>query len=305
MERIIKNLILTFMLPVFCLSTGWAASSVVTKPIQGNIPVLSAPSNGALNAVDFSGTYANSNHLSTGDIITLTYRFDDPDGDADHSVTTVAWSYTPASGGADVPIMATSELAPHAGSTGSSTITIPSGALGAQAIKVTIQERSITGTPNEGQIIEVTDTSLQTTPGGGGGGGTGVTPPGPVAIGTNITGGIFLLNDAPAAGSGALDYSRASQKPQVGHTYVFRAWSDDNADGVWDMGEADMTSTMKIQWLLDGTNTSATGNSSAVTLAGHPIAGATTDTYSIPPNTASTSGAGTGDQGFVLRVSFE
>lgn len=305
MERIVKNLILAFMLPVLYVSTGWAASSVITKAIQGSLPVLSAPSNGALNAVDFSGTYANPNQLSTGDIIILTYQFNDPDGDADHSVTTVAWSYTPASGGIDVPIMATSEVAPHHGGNGSSTITVPSGAIGAQAIKVTIQERSITGIPNLGKIIEITDTSLQTAPGGGGGGGTGVTPPGPITIGTNIAGGIFLLNDAPAAGSGALDYSRAIQHPQVGQTYVFRAWGDDNSNGVWDMGEADLTSTMKIQWLLDGTNISASGISSAVTLGGHSIAGAITDTYIVPPNPASTSGAGAGDQGFILRVSFE
>lgn len=305
MEQIKKFLILGFMLPLIMSSSSWAANSVITKAIQGRVPVLSAPSNGALNSVDFSGTYANPNRLSTGDNVILTYQFNDPDGDADHSVTTIAWSYTPAGGGNDVPIQSTNEVATYDGSIGSSTITIPSAAVGAQAIKVVIQERSITGSPNEGKIIQVTDTSLHTSPGGGGGGGTGVTPPGPIAIGSNIAGGIFLMNDTPTAGSGALDYSRATQKPQVGHTYVFKAWSDDNADGIWNMGEADLTSTMKIQWLLDGTNSSASGNGSASTLDLHAIAGATNDTYSIPPNTASTSGAGAGDQGFILRVSFE
>ncbi|OIX95185.1 hypothetical protein BFS14_15075 [Serratia fonticola] len=59
-----------------------------------------------------------------------------------------------------------------------------------------------------------------------------------------------------------------------------------------------------IQWQLDGANTAASGDSSAVTLSNHTIPGATTDTYTVPVNSASSSGATPGDQGLSLKVNF-
>lgn len=281
----------------------WAASTPPTSSVQGRLPVLRAPSNNAAQAVDFSGTYATPGKLSTGDTVVMTYDYTDLDGDADGSHTTVSWSYTPQGGGADVPITATSIPAPNSGGQGTSTITLPIGALGATAIKVTVQEFSATGDPISGSTITVTDTSLSTGPGGGGGGGTGVTPPGPVVIGGNIAGGIFLQSASPSAGGGAVDYARTGTHPLVGQTYVFRAWNDANNNGIWDTGEAQVTPS-SIQWKLDGTNSTANGSSVAATLNNYSITGATTDTYTIPVNSASRSGATPGDQGFNLKVDF-
>lgn len=280
----------------------WAGSTPTTSPVWGSAPVLSAISNGQPHTVDFSGTFAIPGVLSTGDTIVMTYHYTNAEGDADDSLSTVAWYYT--RNGVDVPITTmTNVAADNNGSPGTSTIVLPAGALGASAIKVEFWEQSKTGIPLRGpQSILVLDTSRM---GAGGGGGT-VTPPGPVISGTGISGGIFLASDNPAAGSGAIDYSRSTTAhPKVGETYVFRAWDDANSNGVWDAGEADLTATVShMQWQLDGSNTTAAGESTPVTLSGHAIAGATTDTYTVPVNSASSSGAIPGDQGFSLKVEF-
>ena len=179
-------------------------------------------------------------------------------------------------------------------------MTLPVASLGAEAIKVVIQAYSETGLPVSGSTITVDNTSV-------GIGGGGITPPGPVVSGGNVTGGIFLASDNPAAGNGAADYSRnQSINPQVGATYLFRAWDDANGNGVWDTGEADLTSTLNsIQWRLDGANTLASGSGAPVTLSNHTIPGATSDTYTVPVNNASSSGAASGDQGFSLKVDFD
>ncbi|MDA5494126.1 SinI family autotransporter-associated protein [Yersinia intermedia] len=285
-----------------CLSVAaWAGSTPTTSPVWGSAPVLSAVSNGQPHTVDFSGTFATPGVLSTGDTIVMTYHYTNAEGDADDSLSTVAWFYT--LNGADVPITAMTNVAADNNGTGTSTIILPASALGASAIKVEIWEQSQTGIPLHGpQSILVLDTSLT---GAGGGGGT-VTPPGPVISGSGISGGIFLASDHPAAGSGAIDYSRSTTvHPKVGETYVFRAWDDTNGNGVWDAGEADLTATMShMQWQLDGSNATAAGESTPVTLSGHAIAGATTDTYTVPVNSASSSGATPGDQGFSLKVEF-
>ncbi|AHM74485.1 SinI family autotransporter-associated protein [Yersinia hibernica] len=299
----VKKIVLALALAGMTTGSVWAASTPSTSSVQGRVPVLSAPSNNATQAVDFSGTYATPGQLSTGDTVVMTYDYTDLDGDADNSLTTVSWSYAPLGGGADVPITATNVAAPNSGGQGTSTITIPIGALGATAIKVTVQEFSATGDPISGSTITVTDTSLASSPGGGGGGGTGVTPPGPVVVGGNIAGGIFLASASPAAGSGAVDYTRTATNPLVGQTYVFRAWNDVNSNGVWDAGEAQVVPA-SIQWKLDGTNTTANGTSTVATLSNHSIVGATTDTYAIPANSLSSSGATPGDQGFNLKVDF-
>ncbi len=301
----LSHLALALMLSIGSTGSALAASTAATATVQGTAPVLSAPSNNTPQAVDFSGTYSTPGQLSTGDTLVMTYTYKDAEGDADNSDTTVIWSYTPAGGGTDQPISATHAPAAASGGQGTSTITIPAAALGALAIKVTLQELSATGDPLSGLTINVTDTSLNTAPGGGGGGGS-VTPPGPVLPGTNIAGGIFLQSDNPSAGSGATDYSRTpGLKPQVGKTYVFRAWNDTNGNGVWDAGDADVTTTLSsIQWQLTGTNTTASGTSTPVTLSNHAIPGATSAAYTVSVNGASSSGATPGDQGFSLQVSF-
>ncbi|MDA5519009.1 hypothetical protein PGS56_22175, partial [Yersinia intermedia] len=66
-----------------------------------------------------------------------------------------------------------------------------------------------------------------------------------------------------------------------------------------------LTATVShIQWQLDGSNATAAGTSSTVSLSAHVIPGATTDTYTVPVNSASSSGAVPGDQGFNLKVHF-
>lgn len=290
---------LALMLVIAGCSAGsvWAASTPTTAPVQGSAPVLSAPSSGAAGTVDFSGTYANPGTLSTGDTLVMTYEYTDSDGDLDASLTTVTWSYIN-SASQSVTITATNVPATASGGTGTSTIIIPAGAMGASAISVTLQEYSATGDPISGNTITVADTSV-------GGGGTTTPPGGPIAPGGNVAGGIFLQSDTPAAGSGATDYARSAIHPQVGATYVFRAWDDNNSNGQWDAGEADLTATLNsIQWQLDGSNATANGTSSVATLSNYAIAGATNDTYTVPVNSASSSGAAPGDQGFTLKVDF-
>ncbi|AJJ10903.1 putative ornithine carbamoyltransferase [Yersinia rohdei] len=297
MNFTVNKRVLVLALALAGCSAGslWAASTPTTAPVKGSAPVLSAPSNGAVGAVDFSGTYATEGKLSTGDTLVMTYQYNDSDGDLDASLTTVTWSYLD-DAGQSVTIPATNAPAAASGSNGTSTITIPAGATGTRAISVTLTEYSATGDPLRGNVITVTDTST-----GGAGGGT-TTPPGPVTPGADVAGGIFLQSDSPAAGSGATDYARSAAHPQVGETYVFRAWDDSNGNGVWDAGEANLTATLgSIQWQLDGSNATANGNS---TLSNHAISGATSDSYTVPVNSASSSGATPGDQGFSLKVDF-
>lgn len=296
MNRIftLKKLALMLAVAGGAVSPVWAASTPSTASVQGSAPVLSAPSNNTPQAVDLSSSSTGS--LATGDILTLTYDYRDADGDADASTTQVTWYYV--KGATETPITTGIEnMAATSGALGTSAMTIPAAAIGADKIKVVIQEYSATGTPISGSTITVDDTST--------GGGGSVTPPGPVTPGTDVVGGIFLQSDSPAAGSGATDYARSASHPQVGATYVFRAWDDSNGNGVWDSGEANLTATLgSIQWQLDGSNTAANGSSPVVTLNNHAIAGATGDTYTVPVNSASSSGATPGDQGFTLKVDF-
>lgn len=296
MNFTLKTLALAMAVAGCTASSAWAASTPTTASVQGNAPVLSAPSNGTTHAVDLSSS-ATGATLATGDTVTLSYNYLDTDGDADNSTTQVSWYYV--SGGVDTQITAgIVNTAATTGTPGTSVLTIPAAAVGATAIKVVVQEYSATGDPMVGQTITVNDTST--------GGGGSVTPPGPVAPGTNVAGGIFLQSDSPTAGSGATDYARsASVHPQVGATYVFRAWDDANGDGVWDTGEANLTATLgSIQWQLDGSNSAANGTSTAVTHSNFSIPGATSDTYTVPVNSLSGSGATPGDQGFSLKVDF-
>lgn len=98
------------------------------------------------------------------------------------------WYYT--KGGVDTQI-ATTNITNSPAKTndgkGRSVLIIPATAIGADAIKVVIQEFSASGDPISGQTISVADTST-------GGGGT-TTRPGPIAPGSNVTPGIYLSTD--------------------------------------------------------------------------------------------------------------
>lgn len=287
--------------------TAWAGSTPTTVAVSGAVPILVAPSTGSSpHTVDFNGTFARTDVISTGDTVVMTYRHDDRDGDADDSLSTVIWRYIPASGGAEMTITPTSNVSASGSTPGTSTIIIPPEAYGAAAIRVEIWEQSKTGLPRRGeQAIVVLDTSKSKAEGGGGG---TPTPPGPIALGgAGVIGGIYLAADNPSAGSGAVDYSRhTGNNPKVGETYLFRAWQDSNGNAIWDEGEQEVTAQLRsITWKLDGNNTAAAGDSAPVTLNDHPIPGATTDRYTVPVNSTSGSGTVPGDQGFGLKVQFE
>ncbi len=118
---------------------------------------MSAPSNSALQAVDLSSS--STDPLATGDVITLTYNYSDTDGDADVSTAHVSWYYV--NGTTETPITTGIVNTPAtSGTSGSSAMTIPAAAIGANRIKVVIQEYSATGDPISGNIITVDDISV-------------------------------------------------------------------------------------------------------------------------------------------------
>ncbi|EPY4091299.1 SinI family autotransporter-associated protein [Enterobacter hormaechei] len=273
-----------------------AGSSQTTSPVKGSAPLLSAPLSRATGSVDFSGTFKSAAALSTGDKVVMTWLYDDGDGDHDMTPATVLWHYVMPDGQRFI-IPSTDISAPVPGSHGTSLITIPAAALGASAISVTVQAQSRTGLPDRGEILTITDTSAGIE--------RLVTPPGPVQAGGNVAGGIFLASENPIAGSGAKDYARTGAHLKVGETYVFRAFEDVNENGIWEAGEADLTATLThIQWMLKGNNALASGSEPSKTLNQYVIPGATTDTYRVPVNSLSSSGATSGDQGFSLIVEF-
>ncbi|AHM74484.1 SinI family autotransporter-associated protein [Yersinia hibernica] len=292
----LKKLVLALALAGYTMSSAYAVLTQPTGTIQGTAPILSAVSNNAQHAVDFSGTYAVAGSLSSGDTIVMEYGYADSDGDGDDSSdnTRVTWAYTPAGGGADVAIASTGVNA-TSGTPGTSTIILPAGAVGATVIKATIQEYSASGDPIFGQTITIADTSLTTAPGGGGGGGTGVTPPGPVLPGSNVTPGIYLSTDAAFANN----LIGTATNLNVGDTYVFKLW--DSAA----VGTTDLTSTVpNYNWRLVGQ--SATDS---VTAPGTGfITSVTGGNFTIPVNTAADgtplTGSADGAQGFNLAVAY-
>ncbi|MBC3381137.1 ornithine carbamoyltransferase [Serratia fonticola] len=303
-HRALKKLALALLISGTAAAGAQAGETPVTQSIQGRAPMVKAPSNGAESAVDFDWAGANPAQLSTGDTITMKWLFVDDDDDEGNTWSTVVWSYIKP-GGEKVVIPA--QNAPSRdGQPGTSVIVIPAAAAGALAIYVELTEESVTGNPRTGKKIVIQDTSLSTDPTGPGGGGDLVTPPGPILAGTGqITGGIFLASDSPTAGSGSTDYTRNNLSPKTGETYVFRAWVDTNGNGVWDEGEEEITASLNsIQWMLDGSNATAAGGTSTVVLSNQAILGATTDSYTVPANAGSSSGAAAGDQGFGLKVDF-
>ena len=286
----LKKLVLALALAGYTMSSAYAVMTSPTGTIQGTAPVLSAPSNSAENAVDFSHTAQTTGVMTSGDTITMTYLYGDTDGDADNSTAHVTWYYTQA--GVDTAIVGgiTNTPAATIGGTGTSVLTVPAAAIGATAIRVEVIEYSASGDPISGTTINIADVS-------NGGGGTGPFPPaGPVVPGSNVVPGIYLSTDTAFANNliGAL-----GTKLNVGDTYVFKLW--DSAA----VGTTDLTSTVpNYNWRLVGT--SATDSVTA------PSTGFVTSVsggnFTIPVNTAADgtplTGSADGAQGFRLAVDY-
>ncbi len=284
----LKRLALALALTGYTMSSAYAVLTSPTGSIQGNAPVLSAPSNPTTpQSLDFTSNAAGS-ALATGDTITLTYLYNDADGDLDDSAsrTHALWYYVTTGG--DVAIPAANIVntpASSAGGTGTSVLTIPAVAIGASAIKVVMQEFSASGDPIQGQTITVADTSI-------GGGGT-TTPPGPIVPGGNLVPGIYLSSDTTFTNN----LIGTSTKLDVGSAYVFKLWDDTSHT-------TDLTSTVTYNWRLvgtsatDGVTAPATGFVTSVSDANFtvPVNSAPNGT----PLTASADGA----QGFNLAVDY-
>ncbi|CFR10128.1 MULTISPECIES: SinI family autotransporter-associated protein [Yersinia] len=279
----LKKLVLALAIAGYTMGSAYAVLTLPTGTIQGTAPVLSAPSNSALHAVDLSSSAVGAT-LATGDTITLTYDYADTDGDADASTAHVNWYFV--NSGVDTPITAVVNTPSTAGGTGTSVMTLPATALGADAIKVVIQEYSATGDPVAGSTITIDDTNV-------GGGGT-TTPPGPIAPGAGVTAGIYLSTDTTFT----TNLIGSATNLSVGNSYVFKLW-DSTA-----VGTSDLTSNVTYNWRLlgtsatDGTTAPATGFVTSVTDGNF-----TVPTNTQPDGTALT-GSADGAQGFNLAVDY-
>ncbi|WET16067.1 SinI family autotransporter-associated protein [Yersinia intermedia] len=286
----LKKIVLALAIAGYTMSSAYAVLTLPTGTIQGAAPVLSAPSNSAANAVDFAHTTAQTaGTLTSGDVITMTYQYDDTDGDLDNSTTYVKWYFT--KGGSDTQItvgIANTPATLTVAGTGTSMLTIPAAAIGATAIRAEIIEYSASGDPISGTTINVADTSV------GVGGGT-TTPPGPVVPGNNVTPGIYLSTDAAFANNLA---GNAAVKLTVGQTYVFKLW-DSAAVGTVDVTPA------AYSWRLVGLN-SIDGVTQAPATGF--VTSATGTSFTIPVNTAADgtalTGSTSGAQGFSLAVDY-
>ncbi|MFC0226936.1 SinI family autotransporter-associated protein [Serratia aquatilis] len=284
----LKKLVLALAIAGYSMSSAYAVLTAPTGTVQGRVPVLVSPSdNSKEHAVDISGTFATTGKLATGDTITLIYKYTDSDGDNDASTTRVTWYYV--KGGTESEIATSNVVNTNAsivGGNGTSVLTVPGAALGAEAIKVVIQEYSASGDPRTGETITVADVSNNST------GGETTVPPGTVEPGTNVVPGIYLSTDTAFANN----LIGSSAKLDVGNTYVFKLW-----DGAA-VGTTDLTSSVSYNWRLVGT--SATDNITA------PAAGfatpATDANFTVPVNAAGTAITGSVDgvQGFNLAVDY-
>ena len=282
----LKKLALALMLAGCTISNAYAVLIPVAGAIQGSAPTLSAPSNSALHAVDLSSN-ATGAVLASGDTITLTYTYNDADEDLDNSINYVNWYYT--KGGVDTQI-ATTNITNSPAKTndgkGRSVLIIPATAIGADAIKVMIQEFSASGDPISGQTISVADTST-------GGGGT-TTRPGPIAPGSNVTPGIYLSTDTLFTNNLLGSETILS----ANNVYVFKLW-DSEAVGV-----IDLTNAVHYNWRLLGD--SATDSVAAPTTGF--VTSVSNADFSVPMNTAADgtqlTGSVDGMQGFQLTVDY-
>lgn len=293
----LKKLVLALALAGYTISSAYAVLTPSTGTIQGAAPVLIAPSNPtADHTIDLSSNAAGTT-LASGDTITLTYTYNDTDGDLDDSASTTHTQWFYVNGGVDTPIAAgniANTAATASGGVGTSVLTIPAAAIGADAIKVVIQEYSQSGDPISGQTITVADTST-------GGGGT-TTPPGPIAPGSNVTPGIYLSTDTGYASN----LVGTATKLKVGDTYVFKLW--DTSTGAVGSGATDMTpSVPNYNWRLVGT--SATDNITAPQGTGF-ATNVVNGSFTIPINTTpvtggtALTGSADGVQGFGLAVDY-
>lgn len=282
----LKKLALALAIAGYTMSSAYAVLTSPTGTIQGSAPQLSAPSNSAPHAVDLSSNAAGA-RLASGDTITLTYNYDDADGDADNSTAHVTWYYV--KGETETPIEANITYTPASGNTpGSSVLALPAAAIGADRIKVVIQEYSVTGAPISGKTLIIEDTSK-------GIDGGGVTVPGPVAPGGGVTPGIYLSTDT----SFATNLIGSANNLDVGQTYVFKLW-----DSSTPVGTTDLTGSVSYNWRLVGT--SATDGTAA------PATGFETDVtngnFTVPintqPNGTPLTGSADGTQGFGLAVDY-
>ncbi|PHI28797.1 SinI family autotransporter-associated protein [Budvicia aquatica] len=282
----LKKLVLALALAGYTMSSAYAVMTSPTGTIQGAAPVLSALSNSAVNAVDFSHVAQTAGVMTSGDTITMTYSYGDTDGDADDSTAHVTWYYT--KGGVDTAIVGGIVNTPAAtiGGTGTSVLTVPAAAIGATAIRVEVQEYSASGDPISGTTINIADVS-------NGGGGTGPNPPvGPVVPGSNVTPGIYLSTDVAFANN----LIGSATNLAVGQTYVFKLW--DSAA----VGTTDLTATVPgYTWHLVGT--SATDN-----ITGDFTTSVSGSNFTIPVNSAADgtplTGSADGAQGFSLAVDY-
>ncbi len=282
----LKKLVLALAIAGYTMGSAYAVLTLPTGTIQGTAPELSAPSNNAVHAIDLSSN-ATGTTLATGDTVTLTYGYFDNDGDADASTTQVSWYYV--NSGADTLITGGIVNTPSTGGTsGTSVLTIPGAAIGANAIKVVIQEYSASGDPIAGQTITVADTGVA------GPGNPTATLPGPVAPGTGsnagVTPGIYLASDATFT----TNLIGSTANLSVGESYVFRL--TDSVSG------ADLTANVTYNWRLVGT--------SATTGTVAPGTGFDTSVsngnFTVPTNIVGTvlTGSADGVQGFNLAVDY-
>ncbi|WP_431225975.1 SinI family autotransporter-associated protein (plasmid) [Serratia sp. L9] len=283
----LKKLVLALAIAGYTMSSAYAVLTNPTGAIQGTAPVLSAPSNNAPQAVDLSSS-SGGNTLATGDTITLTYDYHDADGDADNSTAHVNWYYV--KGEIETPITTGIENAPATGnSSGTSKLTIPGIAIGADRIKVVIQEYSATGAPISGKTLTIEDTNS------GIGGGT-TTPPGPILPGegpdSGVTPGIYLSSDTAFANN----LIGTATPLKVGDSYVFRLTDSESG--------ADLTENVSYNWRLVGTS-ATTGTAAPATGFATSI---TDGNFTVPtntqPNGTELTGSADGAQGFNLAVDY-
>lgn len=288
----LKKIVLALAIAGYTMGSAYAVMTAPTGSIQGTAPVLSAPSNSALNAVDLSSNAAGGT-LASGDTITLTYNHTDADGDADASTAHVTWYYV--KGETEVPIAASAVTNTPATTTtpGTSVLTVPGGAIGADAIKVVIQEYSVSGDPLAGRTLTIDDTNVA------GPSNPTITPPGPVAPGTGensgVTPGIYLSTDTAFANN---LIGNTGTRLNVGESYVFKLW--DSAA----VGTTDLTANVTYNWRLVGT--SATDSTTAPA-AGF-VTSVTDGNFTVPtnaqPNGSALTGSADGAQGFNLAVDY-
>lgn len=284
----LKKLVLALALTGYTMGSAYAVLTAPTGIIHGSAPVLSAPSSPATaHSVDLDSNAAGPT-LASGDTITLTYNYNDADGDLDASATTthVQWYYVNAGVDTQITGSVVNTVAPAAsGGTGTSELTIPGVAIGADAIKVVIQEYSETGDPISGQTITVADTHI-------GAGGT-VTPPGPIVPGGDVVPAIYLSTDTTFTNN--LIGSAASL--DVGSTYVFKLWDDAART-------TDLTSNVSYNWRLVGTSASGSVSAPATGF----VTSVTDGNFTVPvngdPDGTALTGSADGAQGFNLAVEY-